>query len=560
MADQQYSPPALRASIMRCFALAFLAISISTAARLHAESPEVSALAAKIDLHVNQKLAEEKYKPAPLLDDSGFLRRVTLDLAGRIPTVAERDAYLALDAGVRKLQTIQRLIASPDFAYHQRDQLDALLLLPQEYNDRWREYLLEAVRENRPWDKMFREIMLPEEIAPEDLRPVAFLGKRSNDLDQMTNDTSVIWFGVNIGCAKCHDHPLVDDWLQAHYYGMSAFFKRTFRTRKGQLSERFEGVPKYTDVGGKEHQANFMFLTGKTVESPPLTVAGDALKEIQEKIKKSEQDDKADLPPRPDFRPRAQFVEMALQDEDKRFFARNMVNRLWARFFGRGLVHPIDQMHSQNPASHPALLDELALDFAQSGYDLRRMILAMVLSDTYGRSVREAEGEKKTADQLRPELFAVAVPRPLTPRQMSLSLRIAGLNPTKTLGLEESENWTPRREQLERQADGLARQLTLPEDNFQVPVTESLWFSNHPSIDGDFLGTGNDRLIGHLKEIASPDEVAKMAVRTVLSRDPVDEELRSIATYLSSRSDRTEQALKQVVWALMGSPEFRFNH
>ncbi len=225
--------------------------------------------------------------------------------------MTELDAYVNSQDADRRRRLVEQLLDSPDFAFQQRDQLDILLLQRDEYNDRWREYLLEAARANRPWDQLFREIMLPEEHAATDTGPVAFLKRRTNDLDAMTNDASVLWFGVNISCAKCHDHPLVDDWKQAHYYGMAAFFKRTYQTRKGFLNERFDGITKYTRPGGKEHEAELMFLTGQKIALGPLEAEGDALKQLHEKIKKAEQDEKADAPPRPEFRPRAKLVEIA---------------------------------------------------------------------------------------------------------------------------------------------------------------------------------------------------------------------------------------------------------
>ncbi len=540
---------------MRFAILAYvLCINLTLTGSLAATDEGLANLARRIDTLIAARLSQEGVTPAPTIDDGEFVRRVTLDLAGRIPTVSELDEYLQSTNSERKQLLIERLISSPDFAFQQRDQLDILLLQRDEYNDRWRTYLLEAVRENRPWDQLFRETMLPEEFAPEDTRPVAFLKRRTNDLDAMTNDASVLWFGVNISCAKCHDHPLVDDWKQAHYYGMAAFFKRTFQTRKGFLSERFDGVPKYTDISGKEHQAELMFLTGQKIDLQPVEAEGDELKKIQEAIKKSEQDEKADAPPRPVFRPRAKLVEAALADTDKRYFARNMANRLWARFFGRGLVHPLDQMHSQNPPSHPELLDELVNALVESKYDLRRIIQAIVLSDSYARSIRHAD-----ASSLAPQWFAVAVPRALTPRQLSLSLRIASANPTKLSGLP-AEDWDSKREQMERQADGLARQLTIPDEEFQVPVTEALWFSNNQWIEQDLFNSSGDRLIGYLKEMTDDQKLVQAATRSVLSREPTEEEQKALTDYLAGRAERRESAIKQIVWALVSSPEFRFNH
>jgi hypothetical protein len=509
---------------------------------------------ARIDQHIAARLAKEGVMPAPTVDDGEFIRRVTLDLAGRIPTVAERDAYLQSTNVDRKQELVQRLLDSPDFVFQQRDQLDILLLQRDEYNEGWREYLLEATRANRPWDQLFRETMLPEEYAANDTRPVAFLKRRTSDLDAMTNDTSVLWFGVNISCAKCHDHPLVKDWTQAHYYGMAAFFKRTYQTRKGFLGERFDGVPKYTDIGGKEHEAGLMFLTGQKFDLPPIESEGEALKKLQEQIKKAEQDEKADAPPRPAFRPRAKLVEAAQLETQQRYFARNIANRLWARFLGRGLVHPLDQMHSHNPPSHPELLNELTLELTQSGYDLRRLIQAIVLTGSYSQSIRHT-----AASSLAPEWFAVAVPRALTPRQLSLSLQVAGANPTKLTGLQ-GEDWTAKREQLERQADGLARQLAIPDEDFQVPVTEALWFSNNNRVEEGLLNSSGDRVIGYLKEMSDDHQAVQAATRCVLSREPMEEEQQAMVEYLASRNDRRESALKQIVWALVSSPEFRFNH
>ncbi len=286
----------------------------------------------------------------------------------------------------------------------------------------------------------------------------------------------------------------------------------------------------------------------------PAEVEGDELKKIQEAIKKSEQDDKADAPPRPAFRPRAKLVETALADTDKRYFARNIANRLWARFFGRGLVHPLDQMHSHNPPSHPELLDELSRALVDSKYNLRYLIQAIVLSDSYARSIRHAD-----ASSLAPQWFAVAMPRAMTPRQLSLSLRVASANPTKLTGLA-SDEWTKTREQLEKQADGLARQLTIPDEDFQVPVTEALWFSNNQWIEKDLFNASGDRLIGYLKEINDDQAVVQAATRSVLSRDATEDEQKTLAEYLASRGDRREAAIKQIVWALVSSPEFRFNH
>jgi hypothetical protein len=147
----------------------------------------------------------------------------------------------------------------------------------------------------------------------------------------------------------------------------------------------------------------------------------------------------------------------------------------------------------------------------------------------------------------------------MTPRQLALSLCVAGAHPTKLTGLQ-GQDWPAKREQLERQTDALARQLTIPDEDFQVPVTEALWFSNNNWVEADLLDGSNDRIIGYLKSITDDHQVVQTATRCVLSREPTAEEQQKMVEYLASRGDRRESALKQVVWALVNSPEFRFNH
>ncbi|MEM8666137.1 MAG: DUF1553 domain-containing protein [Planctomycetota bacterium] len=527
--------------LLSVFASLLLALTAS------ATSPQE--LAREIDRLIDANCPKELQ--ADLINESAFIRRVTLDLAGRIPTASELMAFRDSDSLTKREDVIERLIESVDFTFHHRNELDTLLLRRLEHNDKWRGFLLEATQENRSWDHLFRQIMVPED--GEDTRPAAFLRKRLRDLDSTTNDSSIIWFGVNIGCAKCHDHPLVEDWTQEHYYGLASFFKRTYQTRAGSVGERFDGSINYTTVYGESLKSKFMFLTGTTLPEPDLKLAENELKEIAAAIKKVEREDKAPAAPRPEFRPRSQLVEAALSDTEQDFFARNIANRLWARMFGRGLIHPLDQGHSENPPSHPDLLDVLARDLRDHGFDMRRTLQAMALSNTYARGAHAVDPPPE-------KLFASSLPRPLSPHQYSLSLLIASSDPNKTLGLESDLDWDRHREELERRSESVARQLEIPEDGFQVSVTETLWFSNHPQIQSDYLQPRKDRLVGFLTSLESDEDIVRTAMRSVLSRDPSSEELEAMTSYLQDRTDRRDDAIGQIVWAMFSSPEFRFNH
>ena len=387
-----------------------------------------------------------------------------------------------------------------------------------------------------------------------DKGPAAFLRERVSELDDITNDTAVLFFGVNIGCAKCHDHPLVADWQQDHYFGMAAFFKRTYRTKAGLLAERFDGDLQFTDIVGTEKPARFMFLTGDSIEPPALEWSDEERQRINEAIDQAEKKDDADPPPNPDFSPRSELVDLALGDAENHFFARNMVNRTWARLLGRGIVHPLDQMHSENPASHPELLDWLARDFAENGYDLRRLIRGIVLSETYQRDSRWPIDSEAPA----PELFAVAQPRALTPRQLSLSLLVVSANPEQLIGTEDSANWAERREQLENSANGFADQIEIPGDGFQISVDEALLFSNSQRIENDYLRDAGDRLVGHLKQMEDASSLIDAAFLSALSRTPSDEERETFADYLAAREDRRVAAIQQLLVGAAGLTRISF--
>ena len=220
---------------------------------------------------------------------------------------------------------------------------------------------------------------------------------------------------------------------------------------------------------------------------------------------------------------------------------------------------PLDQMHSANPPSHPELLAWLARDMATHAYDLRRLIQGLVMSEAYARSSRW-EGDESP----RPSLFAVAMVRPLTPMQLATSLRLATIDPISLPMDLPAEKLEKRIEALERSARSLAALFTNSSGDTQIGVSEALLFSNGKTISGDLLADGPDRLVGLLKQTASQPEQAdravRIAVRTILSRQPDADELRTLGAYLAERTDRPDDACQQLVWTLLTCSEFRFNH
>jgi hypothetical protein len=507
-----------------------------------------------VDHYVDAELKEAKVTPAAPASDATLIRRLTLDLNGRIPVLAETDAYLASTDAQKKAQLVDRLLASSCYVRHQAVEFAALFDTGEGSNKGVKRtpfngYLLKSFAENRPWDRVFREILLPDDD-PKTQGSSEFLKSRIKDLNRLTIDVSSIFFGVNVSCAQCHDHPHVPDWTQDHFYGMKSFFARTFENG-GVLAEYDAGLVKYIPNKGKEKVAPVMFLTGKKLELPNVREPnGEDKKKAQDRINEAKKAKKT--PSMPAVSARVKLVETALEPEQRRYFARAVVNRLWHRHFGRGLVMPLDQMHAENPPSHPQLLDWLARDLVEHGYDLRRLVRGLVLSNAYARSSRW-DGDKLPQDKL----FAVAQARPMTPMQMAVSLRLATTDP-QSLPADRTE-LEKRLEAVERSAEGLANLFPRPTDNFQVGVAEAMLFANNEALQKD-LFAGNGGLVSRVLQMPELEKRAELAVRVVLGRAGSPNELQALTEYLRRREDRPAPACQQMVWALATSAEFRFNH
>jgi hypothetical protein len=535
-----------------CLAVPFAAL-LANGAATAADAPPAPGRPIEdvIDHFIDARLREEGVTPAAPADDATLLRRLTLDLVGRIPTAAEVRAYVTAADPDKRVKLVDRLLAAPGFVRHQAAEFDALLM--GGLKGSLRDYLQTAFAENRPWDRIFRDLLLPDDADPQRKGAGEFLRQRVKDLDRLTTDVSSLFFGVNVSCAQCHDHPLVADWKQDHYYGMKSFFARTF-DNGGFLAERGVGVVQFQTSKGAGRTARLMFLTGTAIDTPTLhEPTGEEAKHDKQRFDDCKK--KKIAPPPPSFSARAQLVELALRPDQRHFFAKSIVNRLWHRFYGRGLVTPLDQMHAENPPSHPELLDWLARDTAEHGYDLRRLTRGLVLSRAYARDSRWEGGEAP-----KPELFAVARVRPLTPLQLAASLRIATTDPTTLLADLPPAEFEKRIERLEASARGFASALEPPGENPQIGVSESLLFSNGERFQKEFLADGGDRLLNRLQQITDRTELIDTAVLCLLSRPATDEERHLLGEYLARREDHKAEACRQVVWALVTGSEFRFNH
>ena len=508
-------------------------------------------VAGAIDHYVDARMALGDLTPAPAASDSTLLRRPMLDLAGRIPTAAEARQYATSRAGNKHLEMVDRLLGDQAFIRHTANELNTLL--SDERNENLRPYLLESLTSNKGWDKMFREMINGDTRQSSKQGPTSFILQRVNDLDKLTNATSAIFFGINISCAKCHDHPLVSEWTQAHFFGMKSFFSRSFGNGDF-LGERAYGAVQFKTTLGETQDAPLMFLDGLAIGEPEWK-APDSKQQQAEK-KQLEQLKKYKKPvPTPAYSRRGQLVQVALESDQHHYLARSIVNRSWHRLMGMGLVMPLDQMHPENPASHPQLLDWLARDFVSHDYDLKRLARGIVWSRTYGRTSRW-EGDRERPART---WFAVANVRTLSPHQYATSLQIASRSAGYWSG-ENKEEFQQRIITEENSAKSLASKFDEPGEDFQVSVGEALMFNNNADIQNQLLADDASMLVGQLKALEDNSELANEAGWNVMGRALADGELRLMVKYLAKREDRRIPAIQQLVWALLTSGEFRFNY
>ena len=502
-----------------------------------------------VDHYVREKMKADDVQPVAAADDATFIRRATLDLAGRIPTVPEVLDFVQSTETDKKTKLVDRLLASESFRRQQVSEF--IWLLNQGRDDGFRSYLEKAFSDDRSWDKVFEEIILAKSDTEEVKGAEKFYRNRIGDLDRLTNDVSVNFFGVNVSCAQCHDHPEVPGWKQDHYYGMKSFFNRTFENGNF-IGEREYGLVSFKTTDGVEKKARLMFLSGSAIDEPAAKDPDQKTKEAQKK--QFEQLKKDNKPvPSPDFSRREQLVRVGLKPGESGFFSRAIVNRLWHRFMGFGLVMPLDQMHGANPPSHPELLEWLARDFAGNDYDLRRTIRGLVLSDTYARGSQWPDGERPS-----PVYFAVARPRPLTPNQYGSALVFAAADPETLAVPKTPEDLAKRLADLEKRGENLAKRFDRPDDTFQVSVDEALYFSNSDQVQNDLLGKGG-KILGRILKTDGLAKRLEVAFLNTLSREPSPEESTKLNQYLEARSADEKGAWQQVLWALMTSSEMRFN-
>lgn len=531
-----------------------------------------ASLHAEIDRLINADCQKRGVPLAQLSSDAEFLRRVSLDLTGMIPTAAAAQVFLDDKTPDKRAKLIDRLLESPEYSFHMARVFDVVLTERRVATIRsydvpsakWREYLAASFRENKPWDQLVREMLASDGTDPKLGSAAKFYLVRSVKPELLTRDIGRLLLGVDLQCAQCHDDPRYDDYLQADYYGIFAFVSRLshFRDKEKNQSlvaEKAEGKVTFTSV--------FTALDGKT---QPRLPGGEMIPDPEldkEKlyIQKSDGGKRAI----PQYSRRLQLAKQ-LPRSATPGFSRNIANRLWFHMMGRGLVHPLDQHHAKNPPSHPELLDLLAHRFEAMRYDIKSLLRELALSQTYQRSSLLPKGAK----QVLPQSFAVAPLRALTPEQFAWSLiQATGRIPTSAKAADGSPGKENRQQVYDQRKKtyapfvrdantvaalfaGMAGQ---PDGSFSPTVDQALFLLN-----GDKLPVwlkANSTLVGRLAKLKTPEEIAQALYLSVLSRRPSPEETEAVRELLAKVvGDERVEALRQLVWGELLCAEFRLNH
>ena len=485
-----------------------------------------------IDEFVYAKLAKLSIQPSEEASDSVFLRRVYQDLIGQLPSAEEARRFLSSDNPDRRELLIDELLQRPEYADHWAGYW-ADLLRPNPYRvgikavlnyDNW---IRQQFRDDVSYDTFVRRLVTAKGSTWHHGATTLFRDRRSPD--EVATMVSRLFLGVRLECAKCHHHPF-ERWSQRDFYQFAAYFAKVSRKGTG-LSPPISGGQEFVfsaDKGSVQHP-----LTGETLAPVPLF--GES-REIG------------------DSDPREALVDWMLSAGSD-YFAQVQANRVWAALMGRGLVEPVDDLRSTNPPTNPELLDALASDFRESGYDLKHLLKTIAMSRVYRLS--SVPTESNAADRinysrhyrhrLRAEVLMDAITK-VTGTDTSFS----AMPPAS----RASQVWTTRVDSMFLDTFGR------PDENQDPPcertpestVTQALHLMNSVKLDGRVR---SDK--GWVAQLAASDRPAEALIEEIylaaFSRFPREPELK-YASGLFEATDNRRQLTEDLMWAMINSPEF----
>jgi hypothetical protein len=481
---------------------------------------EARALAARIDHHVAAVLSVQGVKPAVRTGDGEFIRRAYLDLAGRIPDITAARNFLDDRRPDKRLIWVEQLLADERYPQHFANVWRATLL-PRTADENGRDFtpgfetwLRDRLRANTGYDKMARELIAPASPTNVNNGPSAFYLANEQKPENVASSVARLFLGINLECAQCHPHPFAR-WKREQFWELVAFFARSPGPSRAKIP-----------IPNTDKLVEARFLDGK---EPRWEKGSD---------------------------PQAVLADWITAD-DNPYFARAAVNRVWAYFFGIGLIEPVDEPGDQNLPSHPELLDELAREFRAHQYDLKYLIRGILASDAYQRTSAADDGRPAN-----PRLLARMAIRGLSPEQLLDSLSVATGYTTQDVAAGFNAlvvpNQSPRAAFLTKFAAQGSRTET------QTSILQALHMMNGALIGRAVAHSVEADAVHHLSTVDYPANKSRAVDSLyvlVLSRQPRPEEVERVIQYVDrSPSTDRKKALGDVLWALLNGAEFMLNH
>lgn len=504
-----------------------------------------------VDEHVFYKLRSLRMNPSEVIDDAAYLRRVSLDVLGVLPTADNARTFLTDTRSDKRSRLIEELLERQEFADFWALKWSDLLRNEEKTIDRkgvqnFHAWIRQSIAVGKPVDQFVRELIASRGSTY--TNPASNYYRAMRDPFMRAESTAQLFLGVRLQCAKCHNHPFAR-WTQDDYYSWANVFSRVNylvlenNRRDRNDSHEFDG-----------EQIVLMSRTGevndpRTGKPQPPRFLADRANEI------SPSDDR--------------LFELAewLTSPDNKLFAQVMVNRVWHQLMGRGIVDPIDDFRPTNPPANPRLLEALADDFVAHKFDLRHLIRNIVNSRTYQLSAVPDDTNREDEKN-----FSHAKLRRLSAEQMLDSLCLVTGAAPRFNGYPEGTRAgelpgviaVRLRESRSSSGDQFLKTFGKPqrlvscecERSGETTLSQAFQLVSGPLIN-DLLSRPDNRLQQLLDSGKSHEKIVEELFWATLSRAPNGEELKGTTAYLLAQVDK-RQALEDIVWSLVNSHEFMF--
>jgi len=501
-----------------------------------------------VDELVFKKLVKVGMPPSPVCDDATFLRRATLDIAGRTPTAAEVEKFLADKSADKRDKWIDQLLDSSDYADYFANKWAALLrnkrVQPTHTRGTYAFYnwIRDSLVVNKPYDQFVREILAASGDIGEN-PPVAWY-RQVNNMTTQLEDTAQLFLGTRLQCAQCHHHPY-EKWSQADYYSFGAFFSQVSRKPSGQPGE--EIIFAKRAVPTTQNKKNNQTVKPAGLGAPPLDII-------------------------PDEDARHALADW-MSARDNRFFAHSLANRYWKHFFNRGLVEPEDDMRETNPATNPELLDALAKSFIESGFDMKALVRTITRSTTYQLSAIPNDFNK--ADK---HYYSRYYPKRLTAEVLFDAINVVTKSEPTWAGLPPGTRAVQLPDNSYNASSYFLTVFGRPDSSSScecersqdASLAQSLHLLNSKDIQSKLAADNGRAAALATDDKRTDDDKLRELYQWAYARNPESYEAelakQHIEKVLKKEADAAKkpvakrQAYEDIVWALVSSKEFLFNH